>query len=161
MYYSVRSIVVAEWPSSWDSKSGKEEAGSCLIKPNFHWWWSSSSSTEASLSSISSNTYFIFIWRVHWSANWLWYYYMTNWLGLHTFTHDYLLVKYYSMSRVPYCKNVRMSSDLWPPNNPCSPATNWGLSMVSGSEVQVAKLAQMCPVAPSSTQHCTTAPSGG
>ena len=42
-----------------------------------------------------------------------------------------------------------MSSDLWPPNNPCSPATNRGLSMVSGSKLQVAKLAQMCPAAPS------------
>ena len=36
-------------------------------------------------------------------------------------------------------KNVRMSSDLWPPNNPCSPATNCGLSMTSGSQLQVAK----------------------
>ena len=57
-------------------------------------------------------------------------------------------------------KNVRMSSDLWPPNNPCSPATNWGLSMVSGSQLQVAKLAQMCPAAPSSIQQLPAAPSG-
>ena len=58
-------------------------------------------------------------------------------------------------------KNVQMSLDLWPPNNPCSPATNWGLSMVSGSQLQVAKLAQMCPAAPSCTQQRTTVPSGG
>ena len=32
--------------------------------------------------------------------------------------------------------------------------------MVSGSQLQVAKLAQMCPAAPSGTQQCTTAPSG-
>ena len=57
-------------------------------------------------------------------------------------------------------KNVWMSLDLWPPNNPWSQATNWGLSMVSGSQLQVAKLAQMCPAAPSGTQQRTTAPSG-
>ena len=33
--------------------------------------------------------------------------------------------------------------------------------MVSGSQLQVAKLAQMCPVAPSGTQQRTTVPSGG
>ena len=45
-----------------------------------------------------------------------------------------------------------MSSDSWSPNNPCSPATKWGLSMVSGSQLQVAKLAQkvsrVCPRSP-------------
>ena len=53
-----------------------------------------------------------------------------------------------------------MSSDLWPPNNPCSPATNLGLSMVSGSQLQVAKLAQMCPAAPSGTQRHPAAHNG-
>ena len=33
--------------------------------------------------------------------------------------------------------------------------------MVSGSQLQVAKLAQMCPAAPSGTQQRTTVPSGG
>ena len=60
-----------------------------------------------------------------------------------------------------FLKNVRMSLDLWPPNNLCSPATKWGLSMVSGSQLQVAKLAQMCPAAPSGTQQRTTAPRSG
>ena len=32
--------------------------------------------------------------------------------------------------------------------------------MVSGSQLKVAKLAQMCPVAPSGTQQRTTVPSG-
>ena len=32
--------------------------------------------------------------------------------------------------------------------------------MVSGSQLQVAKLAQMCPVAPSGTQQRTMVPSG-
>ena len=36
-----------------------------------------------------------------------------------------------------------MSSDSWPPNKPCSPATNWGLSMVSVSQLQVAQLVQI------------------
>ena len=39
-------------------------------------------------------------------------------------------------------KIVRMSSDSWLPNNPCSPATKWGLSMVSGSQLWVANIAQ-------------------
>ena len=42
-----------------------------------------------------------------------------------------------------------MSSDSWPPNKPCSPVTNWGLSIVSVSQVQVAQLAKIgdrvCP----------------
>ena len=61
-----------------------------------------------------------------------------------------------------------MSSDSWPPNNPCSPATKWRLSIDSGSQLQVAKLAEMCPVAPNSTQRhpngaerCRTVPNGG
>ena len=33
--------------------------------------------------------------------------------------------------------------------------------MVSGSQLQIAKLAQMHPVAPSGTQQRTTVPSGG
>ena len=33
--------------------------------------------------------------------------------------------------------------------------------MVSGSQLQIAKLAQMCPAALSVTQQCTTVPSGG
>ena len=36
-----------------------------------------------------------------------------------------------------------MSSDSWPPNKPCSPATNWGLSMGSVSQLQVAQLAKI------------------
>ena len=30
-------------------------------------------------------------------------------------------------------KKIWMSLDSWPPNNPCSPATNWGISMDSVS----------------------------
>ena len=52
-------------------------------------------------------------------------------------------------------KNVWMSLDLWPQNNPCSPATMWGLSMVNSSQLQVAKLAQICPAAPNGTQQRT------
>ena len=57
-------------------------------------------------------------------------------------------------------KIVRMSSYSWLPNNPCSLATKWGLSMVSCSQLQVAKLAQMCPAVPSSAQQCPAASSG-
>ena len=32
--------------------------------------------------------------------------------------------------------------------------------MVSGSQLQIAKLAQMCPAAPSGSQQCTTAHNG-
>ena len=46
---------------------------------------------------------------------------------------------------VLFKKIVWMSSELWASNKPCSPATMWGLSIVSGSQLQVAKLAQMCP----------------
>ena len=50
-------------------------------------------------------------------------------------------------------QNVRMSLDLWPPYNPCPPATNWGLSMVSSSQLQVAQLAQMCWPIPTSANY--------
>ena len=46
-----------------------------------------------------------------------------------------------------------MSLDQWPPNNLCSLATKWGLSIVSGSQLQVAKLAQMCPAVPRGAQR--------
>ena len=36
-----------------------------------------------------------------------------------------------------------MSSDSWPQNKPCFPVTNWVLSMVSVSQLQVEQLAQI------------------
>ena len=68
-------------------------------------------------------------------------------------------LKIISKNLLYYNKNVRMSWDLWPPNNPCIPATKWGLSMVSASQLQVAKLAQMCLSVPSSNLRCPAAPS--
>ena len=44
---------------------------------------------------------------------------------------------------VSIIKIVWMSSDSWPPNKPCFPVTNWVLSMVSVSQLQVEQLAQI------------------